>query len=55
MRPISPEFNKEYSYAIAFVNRDQYSSPVEHKIALKDLGLSYADGYYVTVSTYFSK
>ncbi|XKL64007.1 hypothetical protein PGB90_004093 [Kerria lacca] len=37
-----------FSYAIAFVNRNDFGEPIAYHIDLRDLGLHYSNGYEVT-------
>ncbi|XKL69292.1 hypothetical protein PGB90_007061 [Kerria lacca] len=48
IRTISPSSDGYFSYAIAFVNRNESSGTVIYHIELRDLGLDYINGYEVT-------
>ncbi|KAK7604898.1 hypothetical protein V9T40_006084 [Parthenolecanium corni] len=47
-RRIAPTSNLSYSYAIAFVNTQEYGLPIEFTIPLHELGLRHIPGYFVT-------
>ncbi|XP_033219390.1 alpha-N-acetylgalactosaminidase-like isoform X2 [Belonocnema kinseyi] len=45
VRPITPNFDKYYSYAIAFLNSGTDGTPTDVTVTLKEIGLDYSAGY----------
>lgn len=48
-RPISPVYQGQFSYAVAFVNRRTDGTPSDIAVTLQELGLAYRGGYDVEV------
>nr|XP_053645018.1 alpha-N-acetylgalactosaminidase-like isoform X1 [Cherax quadricarinatus] len=47
-RPITPVFQRHYSYAVAFLNRRTDGTPSEVSVTLRELGLDFTGGYSIT-------
>lgn len=50
IRPISPQTNGQFSYAVAFVNRRIGGAPFLFSTTLENLGLYHLNGYNFYVS-----
>ncbi|XP_063979811.1 alpha-N-acetylgalactosaminidase [Diachasmimorpha longicaudata] len=46
-RPITPVYQNNYSYALAFVNRRTDGTPSDVSVTLMELGLNFSEGYKV--------
>lgn len=49
-KPILPNYENFYSYAIAFINRRHDGTPSDVGVSLQELGLVYSGGYVIEVS-----